>query len=80
MEAMACENAIIASDVGETRKIITGKEGILVSLTDKEIARAIKTLVTNPTEANKKGQAARLKTMTEHNIEKYMNYFSSITN
>ena len=30
LEAMASENAIVASDVGETRRIVTDKEGILI--------------------------------------------------
>ncbi|MBK7498974.1 MAG: glycosyltransferase family 4 protein [Ignavibacteriales bacterium] len=29
LEAMACENAIIASDVGETRKLVSEDEGFL---------------------------------------------------
>ena len=44
LEAMASENAIVASDVGETRRIVTDKEGILIPLSAKKIVEALKFL------------------------------------
>ncbi len=79
MEAMACENAIIVSDVGETRRLVTEDEGILVSLSAEKIADAIQFLLSNPAECNKFGTNARKKVLNEHNIEKFSDYFYEIT-
>ena len=61
LEAMACENAIIASDVGETRKLVTENEGILVPLSAEKIADAIQFLLENPAECERLGKNARKK-------------------
>ena len=79
LEAMACENAIIASDVGETRKLVTENEGILVPLLAEKIADAIQFLLSNPAECERLGKNARKKALEEHNIEKYSKYFFEIT-
>ncbi len=79
LEAMACENAIIASDVGETRKLVTEKEGILVALEAKEIANAMEYLIKTPAELEKKGKNARIKATGEHSREKFLEYFYTIT-
>ena len=47
IEAMACENAIIASDVGETRMLVTENEGILVGFNPESISEAIYKLLKN---------------------------------
>ena len=78
MEAMACENAIIASDVGETRKMVTEKEGELVKLDAKEIAKTLVKLISNENDLIKKGKNAREKVMREHTIEKFTEYFYSL--
>lgn len=79
LEAMACENAIIASDVGETRLLVTEKEGILVNLNAEEIAEAIQNLFTTPGLIERLGKNARKKVLKEHTIEKFAEYFYSIT-
>ena len=79
LEAMACENAIIASDVGETRKLVTENEGVLVNFNAYEIAEGIKELLQNEEMRLEMGKNARKKAITEHNIEKYSEYFYKIT-
>ena len=79
LEAMACENAIIASDVGETRKLVTEDEGILVSLSAREIADGIQFLLNNPDKCECLGKNGRRKAVDEHNIEKFSKYFFEIT-
>jgi glycosyltransferase involved in cell wall biosynthesis len=78
LEAMACENVIIASDVGDTRKLISSEEGILVPLEAGEIANAIQLLFENPEECKRLGKNARRKAIENHNIEKYAKYFYSL--
>lgn len=75
LEAMACENAIIASDVGETRRLVTENEGVLVRLNAKEISNAFYLLLTKK---NNLGIDARKKVLAEQNSEKYFKYFKSI--
>jgi len=79
LEAMACENAIIASDVGETRKLVSENEGILVNLDAQEIADAINKLIMDPDLIKQLGKNARRKVLKEHTIEKYVEYFYKIT-
>lgn len=79
IEAMACENAIIASDVGETRLLVTENEGILVDLNPQSIADAIYKLFSTPGLIEKIGSNARKKVIENHTIEKYADYFYSIT-
>lgn len=78
LEAMACENAIIASDVGETRKLVNKKTGVLVNLNAQEIANAILKLITNEKDIISYGKNARQKVLQEHTIKKYIDYFYSL--
>jgi glycosyltransferase involved in cell wall biosynthesis len=80
IEAMACENAIIASDVGETRLLVTENEGILVGLNPQEIAEAIFKLFSTKGLIEKLGSNARKKVIKDHTVEKFAEYFYSITN
>ncbi len=75
---MACENAIIASDVGETRLLVTEDEGILVNLNADEIANAIYKLFSSNELAERLAKNARKKAIENHNIEKFADYFYSI--
>lgn len=78
LEAMACENAVIASDVGETRKLVTESEGILVNLNENEIADALHTLINDEARRCDLGRNARNKVLTEQTIERYLDYFYSL--
>ncbi|TAL63095.1 MAG: glycosyltransferase [Bacteroidetes bacterium] len=79
IEAMACENAIIASDVGETRRLVTENEGILVPLNSDKIAQAIQFFLEHPEECEQMGKNARQKVLKEQSIEKFADYFLKIT-
>ena len=76
---MACENAIIASDAGETRLLITENEGILVDLNPQSIAEAVHKLFSTKGLIEKLGSNARKKVIENHTVEKYAEYFYSIT-
>jgi glycosyltransferase involved in cell wall biosynthesis len=75
---MACENAIVSSDVGETRKLISEENGILVPLDSDRIAGAIKELILNPEKCGGMGYNARQKVLKEHSIQKYILYFKEL--
>lgn len=75
IEAMACENAIIASDIGETRLLVTETEGILVPLSSVKLADAIQFLIENPDICSHMGRNAREKVLREQTLESFANYF-----
>jgi glycosyltransferase involved in cell wall biosynthesis len=79
IEAMACENAIIASDVGETRMLVSENEGILVDLNPESVSAAIYRLFSNKGLIEQLGSNARKKVIENHTIEKFAEYFYSIT-
>jgi len=79
IEAMACENVIIASDAGETRLLISEKEGILIPLEPESLADAVYRLFTTENMIEQMGLNSRKKVTENHTIEKYLNYFFSIT-
>jgi glycosyltransferase involved in cell wall biosynthesis len=64
--------------VGETRKLVTENEGILVCLNAQEIAEAIIKLIEDEPKRKMLAQNARKKVLAEHNIEKYLDYFYSL--
>jgi len=80
MEAMACENAIVATNVGNTSLLTDSSTGVLVSHNPKEIADAIFKLISlNEQELAQIGKLARARVIKKHNINNYLQYFLSIT-
>ncbi|MBA7631332.1 hypothetical protein ES703_38863 [subsurface metagenome] len=78
LEAMACENAIIATDVGETWKLVNPSVGFRVPLNSDKIAEAIIFLLRNHEKAIEMGKNARRKVRKEHTIEKYTEYIQNV--
>jgi glycosyltransferase involved in cell wall biosynthesis len=74
LEAMACGNAIVATDVGSTSKLVDSSTGIRVNGTPEEVARALVKLLNHPSQTEQMGEAARKKVTTEHTIEKFTSY------
>lgn len=73
IEAMACGNAIVATDVGLTRQLVKEEFGILVH--DKQsLVEAIDNLLLDYDATILRGERARDFVMTEHTVEKYYNY------
>ncbi len=80
LEAMACGNTIIASDVGDTKLFINNENGILINLSVNELAAAIENLINNKELASKLGANGRDYAMKNHTIEKYTKYFTELIN
>lgn len=78
LEAMACGNAIIASDVGETYKLVDEKIGFRVSLNPQEISEKIIWLLNHRKEAEEMGLAARKRVVMEHTVERYKEHIEKI--
>jgi glycosyltransferase involved in cell wall biosynthesis len=75
LEAMSCECAIIATDVGETRKIVDDECAVLIPYDASALRDAIFFLLSNPARVRELGKNARKRLLREHTIERYMEYF-----
>ncbi|MFO8001326.1 MAG: glycosyltransferase family 4 protein [Marinilabilia sp.] len=78
LEAMACECGVVATDVGDTRRLLSEKEGILVSAGAHEIARAIRKFLDQPFLREKLGRNAREKVLEEHTVERFAGWFTDV--
>ncbi|MCP3932971.1 MAG: glycosyltransferase [Bacteroidetes bacterium] len=77
LEAMACENAIIATDVGLTREIINKDVGILISKNKDELIEAIDKMLEDVDRTMQMGKTAREKVINNHTVERYTDYLLS---
>ena len=75
---MFCENAIIATDVGLTRKIVKKDFGILIPSSSDALLDAIKKLTLSDTVLSDMGSKARLFVEENHNIERFHQYLVSV--
>lgn len=78
IEAMACGCAIVASDVGETFKLVSDEVGFRVPLNVEAAAEKTLWLLKNPDQATQMGLRARNKVMTEQTIERFTQYLEGL--
>ncbi len=78
IEAMACENGVVVTDVGNTRLLVTEQEGILVNHDYREVAAAIGKLLSDVALREALGENARRKVMAIHTLEKYVEWFDGM--
>lgn len=78
LEAMACSNAIIASDVGDTKMFVNEKNGILINLNLDSLVSALEYLIRNPAKTKELGDNAKKFVKLNHNIEKTENYYNEL--
>ena len=79
LEAMACGNAIVASHVGETDKLVDKDIGRLVPNHKQEIAGAIIDLLHDENKLRLQGEAARKRALNDYTVENFLSYFESVT-
>ena len=75
LEAMGCGNAIIATDVGDTRMFINENNGILINLEVSKLVNAIETLYLNKDLREQLGIYAYSYVRENHSIEKMAEYY-----
>jgi glycosyltransferase involved in cell wall biosynthesis len=75
IEAMACGNAVVASNVGDTTLLINENNGVLAELNVDSVVAAIKSLIKDPARISKLGLNGREFVMKEHIIEKESAYY-----
>jgi glycosyltransferase involved in cell wall biosynthesis len=80
LEAMACENFIVATNVGETKLLIDENNGILIKENTEELANAICYCIKNDSVILASAKKNRAKILSEHSIENYLKYFYSLEN
>lgn len=78
LEAMASGCAIVASDIGETRKVVDETCGFLTTNDPEEMALRIDFLLDNVEIAREMGNQARQKVMLEQTIERYATRLSDL--
>jgi glycosyltransferase involved in cell wall biosynthesis len=78
LEAMACGNAVIASNKGDTNLFINDQNGILVDLELHSIVNAIKKMTDNPTKAKQMGINGHDFVIKNHTIEKASAYYVNL--
>ena len=75
LEAMACGNAIIASDVGDTRMFVNDEVGILIPLELNSLVNALERLINNKEQALMLCKNAREFVLKNHTLEKCSEYY-----
>jgi glycosyltransferase involved in cell wall biosynthesis len=78
MEAMACGCAIVASDVGETYRLVSDKVGFRAQLDAEQLAEKALWLLHNAEAARQLGLQARKKVMSEQTIERFVGYLENL--
>jgi glycosyltransferase involved in cell wall biosynthesis len=77
LEAMACGNAVVATDVGETWRLVDEANGIRVPPTVDAVAEAIVKLLNAPNLADL-GRASRKRVLDEHTAERFYDYITGV--
>lgn len=78
MEAMACGCAVVASDLGETWRLVSERVGFRVPLEEEAVAARFSFLLDNFDQAVEMGQAGRVKVMREQSVEIYAGYLEDL--
>jgi len=75
LEAMACGCAIIATDVGETRRLLDESCAVLIPSSPVSLADAIRGLASDADRCRDLGAAARKRVFEDHTLERFAAYF-----
>ena len=78
LEAMGCGNAIIATDVGDTRMFINESNGILIERDLNELVKAIEMLYLDKDLRERLGRNAYSYIRENHTIEKMADYYINL--
>jgi glycosyltransferase involved in cell wall biosynthesis len=79
LEAMAAENAIVATDVGETRRLVDEEVGTLFAeQTPERLADAIEELIQDSDLCRTRGRKARERVVGSHNVASYSKYMEQL--
>lgn len=77
LEAMSCECAIVATDVGLTRLLLDENCAILIPATPAALALAIRTLLDDEARCREYGRNARRVVLTQQTIDRFAAYLAN---
>ena len=80
LEAMACGNAVIASNRGDTGLLINSNNGLLVELNLDSLVYSVKKLIKDQALAKVLGLNARRFVLENHTIDKAAGYYTELIN
>ncbi|MGD0177141.1 MAG: glycosyltransferase family 4 protein [Candidatus Bathyarchaeia archaeon] len=79
LEGMAAGNAIIATDVGQTRRLVDSSNGILVPLSNaRALADAMIWMLKHPEKTSAMGRRSRERVLRRHTIANYLTYVDGL--
>jgi glycosyltransferase involved in cell wall biosynthesis len=78
LEAMACGNAIVATNTGDTNLFINSGNGLLINFSLEELAEALESLIKNKKLAQRLGENAKEFAVKNHTVEKYTAYLTGL--
>lgn len=78
LEAMSCENAVIASNTGDTGLFINQQNGVLVDLNAASVSNAMKMLLKDKVKTTQLGKSAGELAVKNHTIEKVSAYYTDM--
>lgn len=79
IEAMSSGNAVVVSDVGETKRLVQPDRGILISeFTEGFYSQALLLLISNPELRMQLGTNARKYVMNHHTIERFADHMLEV--
>jgi glycosyltransferase involved in cell wall biosynthesis len=78
LEAMACGNAVVATDVGETWRLVDDANGARVQSTPTHVAEAIVQLLDAPQKLAHCQQVSRQRVLAEHTAARYFEYITGV--
>ena len=78
LEAMACECAVVATDVGQTRQLVDDQVGRRVAAQPAAVAEAVCRILEEPARAGEMGREGRRRVAASHSAEAYLDYIESI--
>ena len=78
LEAMGCENAIIATNVGDTGLFFKENIGIMINADKDELINAIEYMYMNQNITRGQGINARIYATTYHTVEKSVQYYENL--
>lgn len=77
LEAMACGNAIVATDVGETWRLVDEQNGIRIPPTKEALTDAIIQLLNDP-DLSQKQQVSRERVLSAHTPERFFQHIMRV--
>jgi glycosyltransferase involved in cell wall biosynthesis len=78
LEAMACANAIVACNTGDTNLFINSSNGVLIDLNTENLIAALRELIQNTGRTKSLGAAGRNYVLKNHTLEKAAEYYTEL--